>query len=101
MPCLPGFLPVMNDVQAGGVMGGKIDASLPQAPFLISAPKFGSFPSAAHGPIRSKVAASRPTITTFGLFTLRLDLPEARLASTVPACKSAWDRFGRVSARGG
>src|SRR2546430_10303723 len=106
MPCLPGFFPVMNDVQAGGVIGGKIDASFPQAPFLISAFRFGSSPSAAHGPIRSKVAASRPTMTILGDFTVWLDLLEACLTSAYPSLslhRVAWEAQGRIvvdSARG-
>ena len=71
MPCLPGFLPVMNDVQAGGVMGGTTDASLPHAPFCMSAVRLGSFPSAIHGRARSKVAESKPTIKTFGVFMFK------------------------------
>src|SRR2546423_13482594 len=84
MPCLPGFFPVMNEVQAGGVIGGKMDASRPQAPFLINASRFGNFPSATHGPIRSKVAASRPTMTTLGVFMLWSDSQEAHLISAFP-----------------
>jgi hypothetical protein len=68
MPCLPGFLPVIKEVQAGGVMGGRIDASLPHAPFFMRAARFGNFPSAIQGQIRSKVAASRPTIRSRGVF---------------------------------
>src|SRR6266571_9167293 len=70
MPCLPGFFPVMNEVQAGGVIGGTIDASLPHAPSFIRAARFGNFPSAIQGMIRSKVAASKPTIKTFGFLIL-------------------------------
>src|SRR5580704_9037844 len=66
MPCLPGFLPVMNVVQAGGVSGGIADCKLPEVPFSTSLFRFGSFPSAAHGRIRSQVAESRPRMKIRG-----------------------------------
>ena len=28
-PCLPGFMPVMNEGQAGEVTGGRVDLSFP------------------------------------------------------------------------
>src|SRR4029450_13887190 len=65
MRCLPGFFPVMNDVQAGGVIGGRTDARRPEAPSFISWARLGNLPSPIHGSIRSNVAASRPTIITF------------------------------------
>src|SRR5438105_14303908 len=65
MRCLPGFFPVMNDVHAGGVIGGRIDARRPEAPSFINWARLGNLPSPIHGLIRSNVAASRPTISTF------------------------------------
>src|SRR4030095_2568859 len=65
MRCLPGFFPVMNDVQAGGVIGGRTDARRPEAPSCISWARLGNLPSPIHGSIRANVAASRPTISTF------------------------------------
>ncbi len=44
--------------------------SLPHAPFFVRVSRFGSFPRATHGPIRSKVAASKPTIKIVGFFKL-------------------------------
>jgi hypothetical protein len=58
----------MKDVQAGGVMGGKIDSSPPETPDLISLARFGMLPSAIQGRMTVQVAASNPTITTFGTF---------------------------------
>src|SRR5437016_13389771 len=65
MRCLPGFFPVMNDVHAGGVIGGRIDARRPEAPSFINWARLGNLPSPIDGLIRSNVAASRPTISTF------------------------------------
>src|SRR5437667_11931977 len=65
MRCLPGFFPVMNDVHAGGVIGGRIDARRPEAPSFINWARLGNLPSPIQGLIRSNVAASRPTISTF------------------------------------
>ena len=33
---LAGLLPVMNEVQAGGVIGGRIDSRVPQMPAFIN-----------------------------------------------------------------
>src|ERR1700738_4761388 len=68
MPCLPGLLPVMNDVHAGGVRGGIADCRSPETPLSISFERFGNSPSAAHGRIKTHVAASRPMITILGFF---------------------------------
>src|SRR5438128_6058361 len=65
MRCLPGFFPVMNEVHDGGVIGGRIDARRPEAPSFINWARLGNLPSPIHGLIRSNVAASRPTISTF------------------------------------
>ena len=58
----------MNDVQAGGVIGGRTDSSVPETPAFISFAKFGMLPSAIHGRMRVHVAASKPMTTTFGTF---------------------------------
>ena len=68
MPCFPGFFPVMKEVHAGGVIGGTIEASRPDAPALIKRAIFGSLPSATQGLIRSRVAASRPIMRSLTLF---------------------------------
>src|SRR6266446_7231391 len=68
MPCLPGFLPVMNEVHAGGVIGGRIDSSLPDTPAFTNFARFGMPPSAIHGRMSVHVAASNPMIITFGSF---------------------------------
>src|SRR3981081_3256641 len=66
MPCFPGFLPVMNEVQAGGVSGGIADSNSPHTPLLVNFDRLGNRPSASHGPMRSQVAESKPNITIFG-----------------------------------
>src|SRR5437660_7039262 len=48
-PCFPGFLPVVKEVQAGGVIGGRIDSSCPRAPSAISRARLGIKPSATQG----------------------------------------------------
>src|SRR5713226_828147 len=68
MPCLPGFLPVMNEVHAGGVIGGRLDSSLPDTPAFTNFARFGMPPSAIHGRMSVHVAASNPMIITFGSF---------------------------------
>ena len=68
MPCFPGFFPVMKEVHAGGVIGGTIEASRPDAPVPIRCAMFGSLPSATQGLIRSRVAASRPTMRSLTFF---------------------------------
>src|SRR5581483_3365844 len=68
MPCFPGFFPVIKEVHAGGVIGGRMDSSAPETPDLINFAKFGIFPSAIHGRSTVHVAASRPITTTFGTF---------------------------------
>src|SRR2546430_4609635 len=76
MRCLPGFFPVMNDVHAGGVIGGRMDARRPEAPSFISWARLGNLPSLIHGLIRSNVAPSRPTISTFILLIRHIWAPE-------------------------
>ena len=61
MPCLPGFLPVSTAVQAGGVVGGLVEASVPQAPWRISRWRLGSVPSSAQGLRLANVAPSMPS----------------------------------------
>jgi hypothetical protein len=56
----------MNDVHAGGVIGGRMDSNEPETPAFISFARFGILPSAIQGRIRVQVAASRPITTTFG-----------------------------------
>src|SRR5919201_4732500 len=100
MPCLPGFLPVMKEVQAGGVIGGRIDASLPQLPLLIRLASVGSLPSAIHGPISSRVAASSPTMRSRGvsmplcsrlIATFWLRSSQLQLTAPQPAASPGWD----------
>ena len=64
IPCLPGFLPVMKDVQAGAVKGWMVERSLPEAPVAMISAKCGSLPSLAQGLMRSKVAPSKPMTNT-------------------------------------
>jgi hypothetical protein len=58
----------MKEVHAGGVIGGTIEASRPDVPAFIRWAMFGSFASATQGLIRSRVAASSPTMRSFTLF---------------------------------
>ena len=58
----------MNDVQAGGVIGGKTDWSEPETPAFISLARFGRLPSAIQGRMTVHVAESKPITTTFGTF---------------------------------
>src|SRR5437773_11748968 len=89
MPCLPGFFPVVNEVQAGGVIGGRTDSNFPEVPSLITRARLGMRPSATHGFARSQVAASNPTIITFGVFIAKVVFSPAnccrRDAKSAPA----------------
>src|SRR4030095_7189901 len=58
----------MNEVHAGGVIGGRIDRKAPDTPSFINFAKLGIPPSAIHGRISVHVAASNPMIITFGSF---------------------------------
>src|SRR5438093_7602795 len=58
----------MNEVHAGGVIGGRIDRRVPDTPSFINFARFGMPPSAIHGRMSVHVAASNPMITTFGSF---------------------------------
>src|SRR6185369_12608594 len=66
MPCFPGFVPVMNDDQAGNVTGGVVERSTPAAPRATSAASAGISPAASHGRAKSHVAPSRPMIAITG-----------------------------------
>src|SRR3990172_1140057 len=67
MPCLPGLTPVRSEVHAGGVIGGVVERSVPEAPSRMSRPMVGSRPSFPHFMSREMGALSRPTIMTFGV----------------------------------
>src|SRR5262245_4764020 len=95
-PCAPGFFPVWKVTQAGAVTGGKIDRRGPLTPRPMSAARFGSTPSAHHGPMRSNVAPSRPiTRTRFGL-TLASDVTPPSLSRA----RGARRRLARGALRG-
>src|SRR5512147_1317771 len=66
MPCFPGFVPVMNDDQAGNVTGGTVERSTPCAPRARSAASVGMSPASRNGRARSHVAPSRPMIAITG-----------------------------------
>lgn len=68
IPCLPWFLPVMKEVHAGGVIGGRTDRSLAETPSFMSLASVGILPSATQGRINIQVAASSPMITALGCF---------------------------------
>ena len=71
----------MNEVHAGGVIGGRIDRRVPDTPSFISFARFGMPPSAIHGRMSVHVAASNPMITTFGSFFM-LGAEPYRLSGT-------------------
>jgi hypothetical protein len=70
-PCFPGFLPVMNEVHAGGVIGGRTDSSVAEAPSFTSLANVGILPSAIQGRMSVQVAASSPMMTALGCFRER------------------------------
>src|SRR3954469_12692909 len=63
MLCLPGFFPVIEDTNAGGVSGGIVDVRVPTAPEAASRAKFGRRPSAIHGVRTRKLPPSMPMAT--------------------------------------
>src|SRR5229473_3214039 len=65
MPCLLGFLPVMNEVQAGAVTGGTTDSSSAERPVSTIFFKFGMYPCCISGRRTSNVAPSRLIRNTF------------------------------------
>src|SRR5688572_25558576 len=65
MLCLPGFLPVTEEANAGGVRGGIVDISVPVPPSAARRAKFGRRPSAIIGSRTRKLPPSIPTATTF------------------------------------
>ena|SRR6266487_1971821 len=70
-PCFAGFLPVMNEVHAGGVSGGRTDSSVAEAPSFTSLANVGILPSAIQGRMSVQVAASSPMMTALGCFRER------------------------------
>jgi hypothetical protein len=70
-PCFAGFLPVMNEVHAGGVIGGRTDSSVAEAPSFTSLANVGILPSAIQGRMSVQVAASSPMMTALGCFRER------------------------------
>src|SRR5215203_3436804 len=67
MLCLPGFLPVIDETNAGGVSGGMVDVSVPTAPSAARRAKLGRCPSAIHGRRTRKLPPSMPMATTLRL----------------------------------
>src|SRR5690242_2655762 len=65
MACLPGFFPVIKDVHATDVIGGKIVSSGLRTLSLISFAIVGNRPSAISGSTKSKVIPSRPIMSIF------------------------------------
>src|ERR1044071_6169011 len=59
-PCWPGCLPVISEVQAGGVSGGITERRTARLPRSISSPRNGMTPRSAYGSRIVKVAPSRP-----------------------------------------
>ena len=60
IPCLPGFIPVIKETQAGGLRGCNVEVSRPHAPLDIKRCRLGNAPAFRSGSITSKVAASSP-----------------------------------------
>src|SRR3712207_3394717 len=67
IPCLPGLTPVKIDVHPGGVYGGTVDVSTPDAPRSRSFLRCGMWPASKAGSRIANVAPSIPSIRT--LFT--------------------------------
>ena len=61
-PCRPGPTPVIKEVQAGYVDGGRVDRAIPNVPRSIREVIWGRRPVADQGSIRSNVPASIPII---------------------------------------
>ncbi|KPL10007.1 hypothetical protein AMJ71_04740 [candidate division TA06 bacterium SM1_40] len=69
-PCFPGLLPVMNEVQAGPVIGGMVDSSSPHAPCSMRRASVGTRPCSISGPMTSNVPPSSPKMTSLFLCLL-------------------------------
>src|ERR1044072_6215258 len=67
MPCLPALKPLTIVVHARRVSGCGAERSVPRAPRCSSPARFGRSPASTSGSITSKVAASRPTTSNFGI----------------------------------
>src|SRR5262245_27587685 len=63
MPCSPGRLPVMSDVQAGGVSGGEMLARRAPSPEAEREPRNGIGQGSMSGSRTVNVAPSRPIMT--------------------------------------
>ena len=74
MPCLPGFLPVIHETHAVGVIGGIDVSSSPLTPSSVNSFNRGINPLLIKGSSRSKVAPSSPMNKTFLLITKDLGL---------------------------
>src|SRR2546425_242793 len=74
MPCLLGFLPVMNEVHAGAVTGGTTDSSSAERPVSTIFFKFGMYPCCINGRRTSNVAPSRLIRKTFFIWAYKLAL---------------------------
>ena len=61
----------MNEVHAGGVIGGRTDSSVAEAPSFTSLANVGILPSAIQGRMSVQVAASSPMMTALGCFRER------------------------------
>src|SRR3989338_2318965 len=59
------FLPVESDIHPGGVTGGIVERSTPEAPPSITFLKFGIRPASRYGPKTLKVIQSMPRRMTF------------------------------------
>src|SRR3954452_16544151 len=68
-PCLPGFLPVIHDTQAVGVIGGMVVSNKPRTPSPMNASRRGINPFCINGSSTSNVDPSKPMKRTFLLIT--------------------------------
>ena len=73
----------MNDVHAGGVIGGRTDWRGPETPAFTKFARFGMPPWAIQGRMSVHVAASKPMITTLGRFFILAVLVRFNVVSTV------------------
>src|SRR5438876_379955 len=72
MPCLPGLVPVANDTQAVGVIGGIVVSSGERTPSLMHRCRRGIKPCCINGSRTSNVEPSRPINKTFLLIIKKL-----------------------------
>src|ERR1051325_2633461 len=81
MPCLPGFLPVINDDHAEAVIGGKVVSRSARAPPAIKRARFGRYPFSISESRTLKEAPSSPMTNSFLLIIVRSNQAKTILGS--------------------